>query len=91
MTKAEVLEHLCITVSLVYKTIDDYTQPSDGFCHRCPFHDKLENFKHAGITLNYIREAVLEKLKMEGLRIAEGYDPKTGDELPCVSIPQEKV
>ena len=71
MTKDEVIQHLCETVALVYRSIGDYTHPSDGFCPKC--HRALGpswNFEHAGHTLEYVRQAVIDKL------IADGHSPK---------------
>lgn len=80
MTKQEVIRELCRIVALVYRSIDDYTNPSDGFCDLCPFHDNPQCFKHSGKTIDYVRQAVVEKLKRDGVRIAQGFNPETGRE-----------
>ena len=81
MTKEEVIENLCQTVALAYRSIGDYTSPSDGFCPKCP-HADTHHFSHSGDTLRYVREAVVAKLKADGFQIADGFDPETGDEIP---------
>ena len=70
MTRDEVIKHLCKTVSIVYRTFDDYSKPSDGFCHECPA-QKFHNwrFQHSGGTLEYVRRAVIKAL------VADGYLP----------------
>jgi hypothetical protein len=80
MNKDEVIEHLCQTVSLVYNSIGDYSEPSDGFCARCPNHAS-PYFRHSGNTLRYVRDAVVAKLKADGIAIDSGFDPVTGDEV----------
>lgn len=65
MTRDEVIEHLCETVALVYRTRDNYNKPSDGFCHKC----KIFGFQHSGLTLDYVRRAVIKQL------VADGYTP----------------
>lgn len=81
MTKEEVLRHLCQTTALVYRSIGDYRFPSDGFCDECPFANEPGAYKHSGETLEYIRRAVVFQLKTDGYRIAEGFDPVTGNQL----------
>ena len=80
MTRDEVIEHLCQTVALVYASIGDYSNPSDGFCRRCPYAG-TEHFRHSGETLRYVRNAVVAKLKADGITIAGGFDSDTGDEI----------
>ena len=79
MTRDEVLEHICTTVALVYQSIGDYTEASDGFCKKCPFWNKPNAFSHSGKTLRYVRDAVVAKLKADGYQIANIYDSETGD------------
>ena len=82
MKKDEVIEHVCQTVALVYHSMRDYAEPSDGFCLRCqrrPFRDS--NYQHSGKTLRYVRDAVVAKLKADGYAIDFSFDPITGDEI----------
>jgi hypothetical protein len=74
MTRNDVLKHLCRTVALVYRTQDDYSQASDGFCELCPGGkpDSKWNFQHSGKTLEYVRRAVIKAL------VADGYTPDLG-------------
>lgn len=76
MTKEEVLKHLCKTVSLVYHSIGDYNYASDGFCEDCPAikYPDLFDFRHEGVTLEYVREAVIEQMVRDGYKIKEGPD-----------------
>ena len=69
MTHEQVLHHLCTTVGLVYKTIGDYTEASDGFCGQCTATmGGIRGFQHSGRTLKYVRQAVVEKLARDGYK-----------------------
>lgn len=81
MTKQDVLRELCSIVGLVYEALDDYSEPSDGFCDRCPWHDQPDRFQHSGRTVEWVRAAVVEKLKRDGKAIPDGFDPETGREI----------
>lgn len=83
MKREEVIEHVCQTVALVYRSIGNYSKPSDGFCRHCPF-ALTEDFHHSGETLRYVRDAVVAKLKADGIEIAHGFDPVTGDDLQAL-------
>jgi hypothetical protein len=65
MTREEVIEHLCDTVGIVFHSIKDFSSTSDCFCGKC----YTGNFQHSGKTLEYVREAVIEKLKADGYKI----------------------
>ena len=65
MTKEQVLEEYCKIQSLVYRSIANYSSPSDGFCRKCPFANDLEGYRHSGVTIKYIRDAVIEKLQKD--------------------------
>lgn len=69
MTKDDVIKHVCRTVALVYRSIGDYSRASDGFCSVCEADLKGFNFQHDGITLDYVRQAVIEKLKRDGFTV----------------------
>lgn len=66
MTHQEVITALCRTVGMVYNTIGDYSQSSDCFCdvgkENKPF------FSHSGETIQYIHDAVVEKLRRDGYK-----------------------
>jgi len=64
MTHDEVIEHLCRTVQIIGDTKKDYSHASDGFCKTCL--SRGIRFEHAGFTLAYVREAVIEKLRKDG-------------------------
>ncbi len=68
MTRDEVLEHLCQTVSLVYRSKGDYSHPNDGFCHQCPAQNSpVWFFQHDGDILAYVRAAVVRQLIADGI------------------------
>ncbi len=71
MTQSEVIDRLCRIVGMAYRSIGDYTHPSDCFCTDGP---KLgsNTFQHAGLTLTYVEQAVRERLIRDGYKIVEG-------------------
>ena len=79
MTKPEVIEHVCQTVALAYHSIGDYSHASDGFCRKCP-KGKKADYRNSGKTLRYVRDAVVAKLLADGIAVASGFDPITGDQ-----------
>lgn len=90
MTKEEVIRSLCRITALVYHSIGDYKEPSDGFCDLCPNADDPASFQHSGHTLTWLRQAAVEKLKREGYSIANRFDPETGEEInPGPLSPEE--
>ena len=81
MTREEAIETACSIVSLAYRSMGDYSHPSDGFCRRCPVERIPEwNYSNDGIAFQYVRLAVVEKLKRDGYKISVGFDPETGIE-----------
>ena len=78
MTKDEVIEHLCVTRSMAYRSMADYSFPCDGICKRCA--RLWWTFEASGRMERYIRDAVVAKLKADGYTIADGFDSETGDE-----------
>lgn len=82
MTKDEAIVEVCSIVALAYKSIGYFSEPSDGFCSKC--NKKLGgnwNYQNSGTAIDYVRNAVVEQLKRDGLKIAEGFDPVTGKEI----------
>lgn len=81
MTKEEVIESLCATAALAYRSIGDYSYPSDGFCARCnEMHGRSWIFQNTGYIAKYVRLAVLEKLVRDRYSIDSNFDPITGEE-----------
>jgi len=80
MKRTQVIQELCGIVGMVYRSIGDYSHPSDGFCDKCIENHPGWNFQHDGITIEYVRKAVLAQLKRDGYAINEGWDPETGIE-----------
>jgi hypothetical protein len=68
MTRQEAIRRACQLTALVFRSIGDYSRPSDGFCDLCPAGktDSTWNFSHSGITFEYILDAIVEKLKADG-------------------------
>lgn len=77
MTQREVIGEYCRIAALVYHCIGDYTSPYDGFCSDCPLNNS-NDYRNAGEVIEYVRRAVVEKLKADGWPIARGYNPVTG-------------
>lgn len=79
MTRDEVIEEACAILALAFHSIGDYTEPSDGFCRKCPAQTSPGwNFQHSGKTLDYIRQAVARQLRVDGYKIDSNFDPITG-------------
>ena len=76
LTIEEAIEKACSIMGLAYHSIRDYEKPSDGFCLKCPARARSEiwNFENDGHILDYMRTAVVEKLKRDGHEIAYGCD-----------------
>lgn len=82
MTKEEVIIECCSILAMVYRSIGDFTEPSDGFCSKCAVHlPKDWDFKHSGRTIEYTRKAVLRQLKEDGYGISPNWNKNTGKEV----------
>ena len=82
----DTLREICKTYAMAYKSIGDYTYASDGFCDMCPYsalHDGAseDSYKNDGKIIEFVRLAVVEKLKRDGYEICEWFDENTGKEL----------
>lgn len=76
MNQTETIRWACRIVALAYRSIGDYGTASDGFCEDCPNH-RSARFRHDGVTLKYVEQAVKEKLLREGFAL----DPRVLEEL----------
>jgi hypothetical protein len=75
MTKDESIVEACRIVALAYHSIGDFTQPSDGFCRKCPAPTSPGwHYSNAGQALAYVRRAVVAQLQRDGFAIAPFYD-----------------
>ena len=82
MTKQEAIREACSIVSLAYRSVGDYSTASDGFCDECEANQSpLSNYSNQGFALQYVREAVLLKLELDGYNVHEAFDKDTGIEL----------
>ena len=82
MTKQEAIREACSIVSLAYRSMGDYSTASDGFCEECEANQSpLSNYSNQGFALQYVREAVLLKLELDGYSVDNRFDPNTGQEL----------
>lgn len=89
MTRQEAIEEACKIIGLAYHSIGDYTFACDGFCDKCqaarrekvgyPF--SLGDYRNGGQVFDYVRQAVLEKLTKDGIKVADGFDSVTGEEV----------
>jgi hypothetical protein len=59
----QIIAKLCGIVGMVQRSIGDYSHASDCFCVETP------NFQHEEKTIDYVREAVIEKLKRDGYTV----------------------
>lgn len=82
MTRQESIREVCRIVALAYRSIGDYGNDSDGFCDLCFNRGKwLTHYCNDGEAINYVRQAVVDKLIRDGYSIHQGFDPVTGKEL----------
>lgn len=72
LSREEVIHQCCEIVGLAYHSIGDLSEPGDCFCNI------RSDFQHHPQTLSFVREAVLEKLKREGVKIDPRFDEITG-------------
>jgi hypothetical protein len=80
-TREEAIEEACKVYSLVYHSLSLSDEAQDGYCQKCAKLQKDQNYpeyRNSGPTFDFVREAVVEKLKREGYRIPKGYCPETG-------------
>lgn len=76
----EVIRDLCSLQALVWNCLDpNATTSSDCFCEKQSM--KGESYRHENLSLEYIRNAVVEKLKADGYTFPEGYEPVLGREI----------
>ena len=69
-TPREAIERMCLIRNIAYHSIENYTKPCDGFCHKCILlFDGAENFKATDEIYDYIQQAVIEKLQRDGHKI----------------------
>ena len=80
LSEQDVVREYCRISALAYHTLDDFTHANDGFCFECPYRD-TPNFRNDGKIIDYVRAAVVEKLKRDGYTISQGFDQETGKEL----------
>ena len=82
MTKQEAIREACSIVSLAYRSVGDYSTASDGFCDECEGRVGADgNYSNQGFALQYVREAVLQKLHRDGHTVHAAFDKDTGIEL----------
>ena len=80
MNKQDAIRTACEIVALAYRSIGDYSHASDGFCDICEtHHGQAWNYANEGFALQYVREAVLQKLHQDGFEIDEQFDKDTGE------------
>jgi hypothetical protein len=70
--------------ALAYQSIGDYSRPADGFCDQCPCGEgnhSEHDYRNEGHIFDFVRQAVVDELKVAGYEIADGFDQETGKEL----------
>jgi hypothetical protein len=85
MTKDEAITEVCAIIGLAFHSLKDYSHLSDGFCSTCNLSN--DAFRNEGRMIKYVRMAVVQRLKREGIPIAAGFHKQTGKEL----FPKEKL
>lgn len=79
MTKDEAIIEACAIISLAFHSLQDYKYANDGFCSKCDIPNS--SYMNDGRMLRYVRLAVVQRLKREGIKIADGFNKRTGKEL----------
>jgi hypothetical protein len=70
MTREEAIAHACKTIGIAFHSIRDYSKASDCFCSE---HSRfVSTFANQGHVLEYVREAVTEKLIRDGFTVDDG-------------------
>lgn len=75
MTKVEAIQKACSIVGMAYQAMGDYTKSCDCFCD-----DRL-CYRNDSTVLDFVAEAVVEKLARDGFMVPAGFDPMTGKRL----------
>jgi hypothetical protein len=78
MTRDEAIQQACEIMALIMHSIGDYSEPSDGFCSKCPAATAEWNYQNSGKVFDYARKAILNQLSADGYKIASGFNDKTG-------------
>lgn len=93
MTRQEAITEVCQIVALAYGSINNFSTASDCFCEEgaeariekaegpCVVDGvrrRMTTYRNEGVTIVYVRQAVMEKLKKDGYTICEGFDQETG-------------
>ena len=82
MTRQEAIQEACSIIALAYRSIRNYEYPSDGFCSKCEAFQHAEwNYQNKGLTLDYVRKAVVNQLTADGYPIHSAFNPETGKEI----------
>ena len=75
MTQDEVVEQVCAIVSMAWNAVDPKAETaSDGFCKRCPFRGNEMSYRNEGKGVDFVRQAVIEKIKRDGLPWPSNFD-----------------
>ena len=71
-TRDEVIKEMCSIVALAYRSIGDYSHASDCFC--CESKETQDwRYRNDGRIVEYVRQAVVEKLEREGVLVIEEF------------------
>lgn len=62
LTRNEVAARYCAIGSVAYHGRNEYAQPNDGFCSECQMSTASGRFECTSEIMDYVLEAVLEKL-----------------------------
>jgi hypothetical protein len=70
MSREEAIKEACKIVTMAYQAIGDYSHASDGFCDECEKnHGPLWTYSNQGFVLEFVRQAVIEKLTRDGYTV----------------------
>lgn len=73
--RAEVIREVCEIVALAYHSVGDYSHASDCFCDN---KSGVSGFRNEMQSVDFVRQAVLEKLVRDGIKVHRDFDAITG-------------
>ncbi len=87
MTRIQATEQACEIVSLAWASLG-CPGASDGFCLKCrrkqrQFRMWPSDYRNDAAGLDYVRKAVLQQLRRDGHKVAEGFNKRTGRPWPA--------
>ena len=78
-TAEKMITKFCALQSAVAHTRKDYENANDCFCPESSFKEDPDLYRNDETAYDYIRQAVIEKLKADGFDVSETFGEKGKD------------